>query len=153
MSKLISKMINLKTHYFMKNRRLGIKDSNKGYIALIAVLTVIVVGSTIATSLILLGLGFSRSTFTLGQSNRAKAAASACAEEALQEIKNSPSFSGSGNLNIGEGTCDYTVEQLGGNNRLITSSGNVGTVVRKVKITLDQVNPINITSWQEVANF
>jgi len=30
----------------------------------------------------------------------------------------------------------------------------VGTIIRKVKVTIDAINPqINVTSWQEVADF
>lgn len=130
------------------------ENLKKGYITLIAVIVVLAIASAIATSLLLLGIGSSRSSLSLEQSNQSKALANACSEQALQEIRNNPSFSGSGNLNLGSGSCTYTVQNLGGESRLVNSSGLIGTIIRKVKINLNQINPkINISSWQEVADF
>lgn len=134
--------------------QLPVYDNYKGFIALTSILIVGAVGAAITVSLLLLGLGSSRTSFALEQSNQAKALADACAEEALQQIRDSTPFTGSGNLSLGQGTCAYTVINLGGHNRSITASGTVGTIVRKVKITIDKINPtINITYWQEVADF
>ena len=125
-----------------------------GYITLLSVLVVGAVGVAIAVSLILLGLGSSRTSFALEQSNQAKALTNACAQEALQQVRDSTSFTGTDNLTLGQGTCTYTVTHNGGQNRTIISSGTVGTIIRKVEVTIDTINPqINITSWQEVGNF
>jgi len=127
---------------------------SRGYITLISVLVVGAVGVAIATSLILLGIGSSRSSFALEQSNQAKALANACAEEALQQIRDSTPYTGTGNLSLGQGTCTYTVTSQGGQNRTITASGTVGTIVRKVKIIITKINPtITVSTWQEVADF
>lgn len=126
----------------------------KGYIALITVLVVGAIGTAVAAAIILFGLATSRTSFARVQSNQAMALANACAEEALQQIRDSSPFTGSGNLTLGQGTCAYAVTNLGGQNRSITSSGAVGTVVRKVGILIDKVRPsISITSWQEVGDF
>jgi len=124
-----------------------------GYITLISVLVIGAVGLAITISLILLGLGSSRTSFALEQSNQAKALTNACAEEAMQQIRDSMSFTGNGNLSLGQGTCNYTVTSQGGQNRTITALGTVGTIVRKVKIIISKINPtITVTSWQEVAD-
>lgn len=129
-------------------------SAQKGYIVLLATLIVVVVGLAITSSFILLGLDFSRTVFSLEQSNQAKALANACAEEALLQVRNNTNYSGSGNLILSRGTCTYTVINQGGENRTINSSGIVGTLYRKVKITINQINPkITILSWQEVADF
>ncbi len=126
----------------------------KGFIALITVLVIGAVGVAITVSLLLLGLGSSRTSFSLEQSNQAKALANACAEEALQQIRDSIPFEGSGGLTSGQGSCSYTVTKLTGQNRTITASGTVGTIIRKVSIALDKIVPdINITSWQEVTDY
>lgn len=125
-----------------------------GYVALITVLVTGAVGVAIAVSLLLLGLGSSRTSFALEQSNQAKALANACAEEALQQIHDSTPFEGSANITLGQGNCSYTVTKQTGQNRTITASGTVGSIVRKVKIIIDKITPnINIVSWQEVADF
>lgn len=134
-------------------QQVDVNNHQKGYIVLITVLVIGAIGVAIAVSVIWLGLGGSKSSFALEQSNQAKALANACAEEALQQIRDSIPFTGTGNLTLGQGTCTYTVINDGAQNRTITASGAVGTVVRKVKITIDKINPnINITSWQEVAD-
>ena len=65
-----------------------------GYITVISVLVIGAVGTALAVSLLLLGLGASRTSFTIQVSQRAQALANACAEEALQAIRNSTSFWG-----------------------------------------------------------
>ena len=78
----------------------------------------------------------------------------ACAEEALQQIRDSTPFTGSGNLTLGQGACSYTVTSQGAQNRTITASGTVGTIIRKVKVIINKINPqITVTSWQEMDNF
>ncbi len=122
-----------------------------GYVTLIAVLIIGAVGVAIATSLLLLGLGSSRTSFALQQSNQAKGLANACMEEALQQINGSIPFSGTGTLTIGQGTCTYTVTKLTGQNRTVAATGTVGSIVRKVNVSIDKISPnIHITSWQEV---
>lgn len=127
---------------------------NRGYITLISVLVVGAVGVTITISLILLGLSSSRTSFAVEQSGQAKALANACAEEALQEIRDSTPYTGSDNLTLGQGNCTYTVTSQGGQDRTITATGTVDTIVRKVEIVIDKINPtIEVVSWQEVADF
>lgn len=128
--------------------------NNQGFITLISVLIVGAVGTAIAVSLILLGIGSSRTSFAVEQSNQAKALANACAEEALQQIRDSTPYTGSGNLSLGQGDCSYTVTSQGGQNRTITASGTVGTIVRKVEVVIDTINPaIEIVSWKELPDF
>lgn len=125
---------------------------NKGYITLMSVLVVGVVGVAIALSLILLGIAASRTGFAIEQSYQAKALAHACAEEALQQIRNSVSYTGSGNVVLGQGSCSYTVTSQGGENRIVVTTATVDSMVRKVEIIIDAIQPtIQIVSWQEVA--
>ena len=127
---------------------------HKGFITLVTVLVVGVVGLSIATSVILLGVGISKTGIAVQASHQARALAVACGEEALQQIRNSTDFSGSGNLSLGQGSCSYTVAVGSGEARTITATGTVSTVVRKVNIIISQINPtITVSSWQEVGDF
>ncbi len=129
-------------------------NQHPGYIALISVLILGAVGTAVAISLVLLGLGSSRSSFTLTQSNQTKALVNACMEEALQQIRDATPFTGTGSLSLGQGSCTYTVTSQGGQNRTIIATGTVGTIVRKVKSIITTIHPdITISSWQEVADF
>jgi len=82
-------------------------NNQRGYIVLITVLVIGAVGVAIAIAVLWLGLGSSKSSFALEQSNHAKALANACAEEALQQIRDSTPFSGTGNLTLGQGWNNY----------------------------------------------
>lgn len=125
-----------------------------GYVTLLSVLVVGAVGVAVSLSLLLLGLGSSRTGFALQQMYQAKALADACAEDALLEIRNATSFTGNGSLTLGQGTCSYTVTSQGGQNRTVTATGMVGSVTRKVKGVLTKVSPnITVASWKEVGDF
>ncbi|MEK7123956.1 MAG: hypothetical protein AAB851_03645 [Patescibacteria group bacterium] len=129
-------------------------QTNTGFIALISVIIIGAVAVSAATSLLLLGIGSSKTGFALEQSNQAKALANACAEQALEIIRENPSYSGTGGLTLGRGTCSYAVIDLGGQNKTINASGTVGSIIRKVKINTNQIAPvINIASWRELADF
>lgn len=123
----------------------------RGFVALITVMIVGAIGVSVGLSLILLGLGSSRTSLSIEQSIQAKAMANACGEEALQKIRESTPFTGSGNLSLSGGTCTYTVASGGGQNRTISSTGVYGTITRKVAISVTTINPsIVISAWQEV---
>ncbi|MBI4713619.1 hypothetical protein HY771_00305 [Candidatus Uhrbacteria bacterium] len=141
-------------NHLQKKQKMLYNKKRGGYITLLSVLVIGAVGLAITTSLLLLGLSSSRSSFAIEQSDQAKALANACVEEALQQIRDSTPFTGTGSLTLGQGTCGYTVTSQGGQNRTVTATGTVGTIVRKVKVIITNINPtISISSWQEVADF
>ena len=125
----------------------------KGYITLMSVLVMGAVGLSISVSLLLIGTGELANAFLREQSYQAKGLANACSEEALQQIRDNTSYTGTASLTLGQGTCTYTVTNTGGENRTIASSGTVGTIIRKVEVLVDAINPqINVISWQEVSD-
>lgn len=128
--------------------------NKNGYITLISVLVAGALILLITTTLLITGITFSKNGLALENSNQAKALADACAEEALQQIRDSVAYSGGATLNIGNGSCNYTVLSIGGQSRNIQSVGTVNGYVRKVEINIDKINPqINVTSWQDVDIF
>lgn len=142
---------------FMEAQVCGINMQNKkilkqnGFVTMFSVLILGVVALAIASSVLLSGLGSSMTSSTIEKSGKAKSLANLCAEAALQEIRNSTPFFGVDTINIGSDYCIYTVVDNGAEDRTITGEGAVGTVARKVLITIDQINPsINVTSWQEI---
>ena len=137
-----------------KNQKKCYNINIQGYITLISVLVVSAAGVLIATSLLWLGMGSSLSSFSLEQENQAKALANACAEEGLQQIRTSTPFAGSGNLSFETGSCSYLVINQGGTNREIQAIGSSGTMIRRIKVNIDAINPtLNISFWQEVSDF
>jgi len=128
-----------------------LSNNQKGYITLISVLVVSAVSISVTISLLLLGLGSSRTSFVYQQSYQAKGFADACAEEALEEIRSNTGFVGGGNINFGNGTCTYNVTSQGAENRTVVATGTVDSVIRKVSVIINDINPlITVVSWQEV---
>lgn len=123
-----------------------------GFITLISVLILGAVGVAIMSSLILLGLGSSRTSFAIEQSLQARGLADACGEEALNTIRGNTVYTGTTSVTLGNGTCSFTVTNTGGTTRSVTALGTVGAIIRHVTIVVATVNPITLTSWQEVAN-
>ena len=129
-------------------------NKDQGYSILLVLIIVGAVALTIATSLLLLGANLSKNSLILQQSYQARQLSNACAEEALQQMKDSLTFVGYGSLNFSRGTCGYFVINTGGQTRNIQASSTVGTVVRKLEIGVTRIKPQMILgSWQEVADF
>lgn len=131
-----------------------ILQRQEGYIALISVLIVGLIGMTITTSLLLLGVENNQTGIVQQQSNQSKVLADACIEEALQQISDSTPFTGTDTISLGQGSCTYTVTSQGGQNRTITATGTVDDVIRKTEVIIDKITPsISVVLWQEVADF
>lgn len=131
-----------------------LETSQNGYAVLISVFIVGAIGAVITTSLLLFGIDASRTALSIELSGEARGLADACAEEALQQIHDNTPFTGTENLSFGQGNCSYTVINLGGQNRTITSIGTAETAIRKIKIMITAINPrVVITTWEEVADF
>lgn len=125
-----------------------------GYVALMSVLVILAVILAAAIGASFLSISEAGMGLQKNQSSSAYYLASACAEEALQQINDSLDFQGSGAASFVNGDCSYEVIIGSGQDRIIRASGIVAVVARKISISLDQVVPIiNITSWQEVADF
>ena len=120
----------------------------KGYVALMTVIILGVVATLVATSLVLLGLGHTRSSLSESQSAGSKAAADACIDDALRQIRLSSSYTGNGNLSLTGATCTYTV--IAGSTGSIVATGVSGNTTRRVTVDISSRTPnIVFTKWQE----
>jgi len=125
----------------------------RGYVALLAVLIIGATSLAIGLTLLTTGMDSQRAALVTQQSAQARNLAGACAEEALQQIYTTASFTGTNGLSQGYGSCSYTVTNAGGDNRVVDASGSVSGVVRKIKVYVTITSAsISITSWQEVAD-
>ncbi len=125
--------------------------NTKGYITLLSVLIVGAVGTAIAVSLLLLGVGASRTSFALEQSHQVKALTNACVEEALEVIRETNLFSGTTTLVIGAGSCSFGISLGAGEIRRVFASSTIGTITRKASTTVSAINPvIVVVGWQEI---
>lgn len=120
-------------------------------------LLIVVIIGTIVTGLIIYfgasGLWSVKGSIDDKNSMQADQVASACAELALEALRENNNFTGSGSATILNSNCDYGVTNLGGNNRQIQATGSVNGMVRKIKITTNSFNPITVLSWQNVGDF
>ncbi|HLD20242.1 MAG TPA: hypothetical protein VJB93_03295 [Patescibacteria group bacterium] len=131
------------------------QGSDNGYTMLLAVLITTAVGAGIAGTVLLSGLGTSRSGLVTQQSMQARSLGNACAEEALQKLRESLYYSGDEILTFSAGSCQILpISGTGNTNRTVETTGSVGTVIRKVRIVIAQVHPtISLSSWLEVGDF
>lgn len=127
--------------------------NQKGYITLLSTLFLVAIGGIVASSLILLGLGFSRTSLALDQSNQAKALANACAEEALLKLKQNLSYTGNETITLAQGSCQIQDVKGAGPNRIIKTTGTIGTIIRKVEVKVKISPSFTLSSWLEVADF
>jgi len=126
------------------------QQDNFGFATLFSLLVVSAISLTIAISVIISGVGTIKSAQSLETSAEARALANACAEEALQMIRDLETYSGTNTIMLGNGSCTYTVNNLGGESRSIFASGTSGESIRKVNILINTINPlIQISSWEE----
>lgn len=125
-------------------------NQTNGYVALISILVIGAVATSITAFLLLSGINASKSAVVIDQGYQAQVLTSACMEEALQQIRDLTSFAGSGNLSLGNGSCTYNVVNTGGSNRTVSATGTVGTILRKATASVTAITPlITISSWQE----
>lgn len=123
-------------------------NTKGGYIALMTTILV----SALTVSLVSVSLfgatSNSLAVFAQEQMRIAHALADACAEVALEEIRESTSFSGTGTLNFDRGSCNYSVQSTGAQNRIIEAKGVVGTITRTVEVRISNITPsIAVEYW------
>ncbi|MCF7843440.1 hypothetical protein K9M47_00915 [Candidatus Gracilibacteria bacterium] len=130
------------------------KDYNRGYIALFSVIILGAIGLGVTVSLLLSGLSSSRTNFQLQQKSEARAVASTCAEEALQQILDTGIISGSATTTLSPDVfCTYVITSTG-SQPLIQAKGVSGIATSKINVILASSTPrIKLSSWQEVVDF
>jgi hypothetical protein len=142
----------------MSDTRLTSKPSfsraaKQGYLTLMTVLIVSAIGVAISVSLLTLGVGSSERTLTIQDLERARALASTCAEQALQELRRQTSFAGSTTTVLFGGNCSYTVVAGASESRTISAQGSAGNAIARLRVIGSVINPrITITYWQETSN-
>jgi hypothetical protein len=132
-------------------------DNRSGYFTLLASIAAAAISLALAFTLVTLGSNASQESFSVVQSQQAKAFANACGERALGTLATSASYIGTSTLAIASGTCMYNVSIVSGTLRAITAVGMSGTAIRRVEETLDlstflATSTLTLTSWQEVGD-
>lgn len=110
----------------------------------------------LTVSLLSFGLLSTKNTANFQEAVQVRFLADACLEEALQRIRATTGFLGSGTLTVGGGTCLYQVVPGagGGERRTITVLASRGLMTRRVRAEVRAINPrIIVTTWAERASF
>jgi len=123
----------------------------RGFIALITIFIILAIALLLGLSYGLLAISETDMSLEKVQSSQAYFLANLCVEQALMKLKENISYSGNETINIDNGNCQ--ILQIEGQ-WIIKTQGNFQNDVRKMRISISQVNPkIIIDSWQEVADF
>lgn len=127
-----------------------------GYITLLTVITVGMIGMAASVSVLLLGTSSTKSIIGLEQSYKAKGLANACAELASQNITDNVQYTGSGSATINQANCNFVVINPSQTTKTINATGTYNNTVRKIKVTITMTaTPSAITNaiWQDVNDF
>ncbi len=136
---------------------MNIKNQS-GYITLITVIAVGVIGISVAVLLLFSGVTSGKTSLTVQQSAQAKSAADGCAELALAAIQANITLVTPVTANFtidttSKAVCSYTITGTSPDyviNTTGTVDGGGKNIVRNETIILNRVGPtLNIYSWQE----
>jgi len=134
-------------------------NNQSGYITLITVIAVGVIGASVAILLLFSGVSSGKTSLVVQQSAQAKAVADGCAELALAAIQANITLTTPITVNFtidstSKSVCSYTITGVSPNYVIDTTGtvdGSGKNIVRKETITLNRVGPtLNIYSWQEI---
>lgn len=131
--------------------------SERGFIALITVLTISAIALLVSAGILLQSISESATSSAEGEAGRAWAAANGCAEYALAQLSTTtdarPGWAdGTGTQMVGSYTCWYAIS-ASNTSKLIQASSSVATFTRKIQVLVATNTPMTITSWQEVGDF
>ncbi len=127
----------------------------RGYIALISILLIEGILLVIGAGILLRSSGVAKTDVSIDIQNRAQAAVNACADYALNQLKETTVYAGNQLLSVGDDTCYImNVAGIGGTNRTVQATSTVSGYTRKIKIQITKVNPtMIISSWEDVTDF
>ena len=125
--------------------------SEKGFIALITVLMVLLVALTVGLTISFLTINEAQMSLQKSQSFQAYYTANACAEMALVKLKKDKNYRGGETSNTGAGICYiFPIED----NWIIKTMSYFSGQIKKIKIVVSQLKPeVVVESWEEVADF
>lgn len=123
----------------------------QGFAALIGVLVFGAAAIAFSSVLIFSSLRSAQASLAMRHYYEAKNIARACADTALRSIHDNVTYTGTGSVTLGTGSCTYTVANNGGSIRQIDVSATVSRVTKRLQIFTSALVPIiTLTSWREV---
>ncbi len=126
----------------------------KAYITIVTVITISAVSIAVVISLIFSSVGAAKIGLSLNNLSQSEVAAEACAEEALERIRNDKNYNSSFNLSLSNANCSASVLKNSDSHFIIRSTGLSGESLSRLLVETSQTEPkIILNKWQKVANF
>jgi hypothetical protein len=120
----------------------------KGFIAILTVLSLLVFSVSLSLSMMYLSLDASRVSVAPAAGEEVLALAQSCAEEVLLKLRNNPLYTGEP-LNLLEGTCATSIETTGSES-VLQVQATKDTYTRALRLVVDrEADRLWLRSWQE----
>ncbi|MFW5702838.1 MAG: hypothetical protein ACOCXP_02630 [Candidatus Dojkabacteria bacterium] len=144
------------TFYYLRQNKIIINKTTDAFATLVGVLTLGAAATVLTIGILTTQTDNAYMHSQARAKLNARMAADSCAEYAIDQLRNSSSYSGSETLTLlGDFQC--TVGLIGGSgneNRTIQATGVYENNTRKVEVDIATLTPaLNINSWQEVGDF
>jgi hypothetical protein len=94
-------------------------------------------GLGLAFSSLLVSGNFADSALLLEESKTAHTYADACTEQGLHMITQGERYAGSETEQFSAGSCEYSVSSISEDSSILTSTGTMNDVIRKVSVVVD----------------
>jgi len=141
----------------MTRSAFGSEKKQQGYVLLLSVIFLSVIAVVIAGSFLLLGLAHGQTNFALQQSAQARGLAEACAETALDNLRQNPGYAGNETLSITtDGSCNILPISFSDPTYTIQTNATVGQAVKNLIITAEPQTAgdgsstlMHVDSWAE----
>ena len=132
-----------------KQELISISKITSGYVSLMMVLVMTAIVTLLIASATQSGIISSRTTTNAEVGQQALYNAEICAEEALERIRQTNSYTTDFSLTLDVGSCSSDISG-GGSNKVIIASGMVGDNVETISVSTDSLSPIiTVDEWQE----
>lgn len=134
--------------------RVKLSANQSGAALMLGILLASAISLAIGLGLLNSGIATNLSAQTRHSGYQAQNFADACAEKALQKIRDNVSFTGNASEDIDGSSCNYTVVAGSDQNRTINASSTYKNATRRVQVTITSHTPkIIVNYWTEVLSF
>lgn len=129
--------------------RLKAKLKRAGYISLLTVMIISLVGVILTASMIALSTITTQTQIADTQGQIAKLNAESCAEHALQQLVANENYAGDETLMLDNGSCYIAAPGgTGTSDRTVITTGNIGDYAQQLSVEVAALTPsVQITSW------
>lgn len=145
-----------KIHNKQLENRHPIKSKHifNGYAMLTTVIIILAIVGTVSITLLIISTSFVNSARINSDAIRARQAADACAEVALNGLRTDYNLTAGSTVYFNKSSCKViAITGSGGVNRVLQVEGYSGNSVSRIAIDIASLNPISVTKWDYVSAF